>query len=254
MRWLLIVLLAINIIYLGREIDREARLQIADQARLPSLPATADRLKLLEEMDEKPAIRGPYRDDNGDGGGRDTGIELSVPDDLLSDLPDIIPATPARQAGTATGSCYRYGPLPDENSLAELEAWFESRRSATQVRFTEEPGIRMFWIYLAPRESRELALEVLEEMKSRGIEDYRLINRGNLENAISLGLFSSRQAVDARLQILEEKGYIPVVVPYTNVKRVYWLDIQASSMAASEVQEGIPAKYTVQAVNCPDVF
>jgi hypothetical protein len=92
-------------------------------------------------------------------------------------------------------------------------------------------------------------------MQGKGIGDYRLINRGDLENAISLGLFSSREAVDARLRELQEKGYVPVVVPYQDMKKTYWINIEVISdtILTDALQSEYPAKYTSVPINCDAV-
>ena len=99
------------------------------------------------------------------------------------------------------------------------------------------------------------ATYTLEEMEARGLGDYRLISRGDLENAISLGLYSSREAVDRRLEELGEKGYVPVVVPYGEVNRIYWLDVRvpAGSPAMAGMYTEYPAKYESVPVNCSDI-
>ena len=70
---------------------------------------------------------------------------------------------------------------------------------------------------------------MLQDLRERGIRDYRLISRGSLENAVSLGLYSSQSAVNKRLSELKQQGYKPIVVPYTNAGQIYWLDIRVAS-------------------------
>ncbi len=255
MKWFFITLLTINVIYLGWELDRETKLELAGQSPALSVPESAGRLRLISEMPTPPESRQTYSNGSAGNNVADIGIELAVPDELLVELPDILLA--GRSGSHTDDTCYRYGPIPDDSSARSLNEWFDSRQLLTQVRFTEEPGLRMFWIYLAPVESRESALEVLREMRNKGIEDYRLINRGDLENAISLGLFSSREAVDARLRVLGEKGYIPVVVPYTNAKKIYWIDVLVPPDRSDIIPEAagdIPARHVSAMISCLDIF
>ena len=69
-------------------------------------------------------------------------------------------------------------------------------------------------------------METIKSIREKGIRDYRLISQGNLQNAISMGLFSSQASVNKRLRELEKKGYKPIVVPYSDGKRAYWVDAQ----------------------------
>jgi hypothetical protein len=182
----------------------------------------------------------------------DTGGVPLEADQLVAELPDIQVTGIDNLAAAA--SCYRYGPIPDEELIKGLQDWFRSRNASTSLRATEERGSHMFWVYLAPPPSRESALAMLEDMKNRGIGDFRLITRGNMANAISLGLFASREAVDARLRELREKGYVPVVVPYPNVRKVYWLDtrIPDASPAMQQMYEGHPSKFASVPVSCDE--
>src|SRR5690606_32898244 len=84
---------------------------------------------------------------------------------------------------------------------------------------------RLFWVYLAPQ-SAEQARADLEELRRRGIEDIQLVRRAGLENAISLGVFSTQAAVNRRLAEIEEQGYQPVVVPRTEATALHFLGVR----------------------------
>lgn len=87
------------------------------------------------------------------------------------------------------------------------------------------------------------------------MRDYRLISKGDLGNAVSLGLFSSQEAVNARLLELREKGFQPVVVPYSNVQRFYWLDVRVPAVPGilEEVFDGYPSRYSSVPVQCSEI-
>ena len=244
MRWILVLLLLANVLYLGFEMDRETHLRVERTRDRGSVPASAPELRLLGELAEPPPAR--RADAAGEAVSREGGTT-----DLVAELPEIQVSDGGMLAGA---SCFRFGPVPAEDLAAGLRDWFRSRDGTASISSTEAPSRRMFWIYLAPQQSRENALALLEEMKAKGVGDYRLINRGNLENAISLGLYSSREAVDRRLEELGEKGYVPVVVPYADASRVYWLDVSvpAGSAAMARMYDELPAKYESVPVNCGD--
>ncbi|MEX2353866.1 MAG: SPOR domain-containing protein [Gammaproteobacteria bacterium] len=250
MRWLFVLLLVTNLVYLGWELDREAGIEIQKSMPVRMIPSSAQRLQLLSETQELPELREQGNTERIEVFPDSPTAELVRMDELVSELPDIQLAD-ARET-LDPSSCFRLGPLADEALAGELYQWFHSRDALPRIQYTEEPGARLFWIYLAPQVSREDALAVLDEMQSKGIGDYRLINRGDLENAISLGVFSSREAVDARLAELEAKGYVPVVVPYTDIKQVYWLHVEVvdNTAVAEEMWQADPARYDPIPVNC----
>jgi len=253
MRWVFVILLVLNIIYFGWELDLETRFEVQNSRSAVLIPPAVKQLQLISELKTPPETRELMDTESVTTVAAESAeLELMVPapDQLVAELPDILLAEVDNIV--STNSCYRYGPMLEEQLVIGLHDWFRSRNAQARIHFTEEQGANMFWIYLTPQQSRENALAVLEEMKNKGIGDYRLISRGELVNAISLGLFSSREAVDARLMELQEKGYVPVIVPYSDVKNIYWLDVQlaGTSAAMEEMFNGYPAKFASVPVAC----
>jgi hypothetical protein len=254
MKWFFIFLLLFNVIYLGWEMDREARLKFTNAASRLEIPVTAKRLLRVSEMPSPPAARstedtvevtGSIQQDEESG-------QFVAPEELVMDMPDMRLAVPADKAAE---SCFTFGPLAEMRQVQGLVDWFNSRAAWTQTRHSDKKGRQLFWIYLAPTESRESAMALLENLKDRGIRDYRLINRGSLENAVSLGLFSSQSAVNKRLSELKQKGYKPVVVPYTNADQIYWLDVKVTPDTGiiDEMYSGYPGQFKSVPVRCETI-
>lgn len=253
MRWIFILLLILNVVYFGWELDRETAIRYKQASSVLSVPASARRLQLISELPRPPELR--IIDTGEDNPVEALDLDSSQPVDtgLVADLPDIQLADTATML--ASYSCYRFGPVLDEQLAISLQDWFVARSTVAQTSYTEDPGKQLYWIYLAPQPSRENAMAVLDEMQRKGVGDFRLINRGDLQNAISLGLFSSREAVNARLEELKEKGYVPVVVPYANIKRIYSVDVRipdASGLAA-EISSGYPARFESVTLDCGQI-
>ena len=97
---------------------------------------------------------------------------------------------------------------------------------------------RFFWVYLEPT-TDEAAQANLDDLRNRGVTDYMLIRRGELKNAISLGLFRSQDSVNRRLAEMSEKGYKPVVVPKFETTEKFWLAAQLA--AGNEDSLDIPS-------------
>jgi hypothetical protein len=254
MKWLFILLLLVNVIYLGWELDRETKIRVSNYTTAYSIPDSAKKLQLISEMQNLPEIRNTRAPDGDDMSNiPEPEMDLTTTEDLVADLPEIV-LNDADDINSNV-ACFRYGPIPDENMVKGLYDWFRSRDVLARIQFIEDQSSQMFWIYLAPQQSRETALAVIAEMQSKGIGDFRLINRGDLENAISLGLFSSRDAINNRLRELNDKGFVPIVVPYADVNRIFWLNIKMTTAAAvaDEIYSGFPAKYESIPVNCDDI-
>lgn len=251
MRWIFILLLVANVVYFGWELDRETGIRHRQAASVLPVPASAQQLKLLEELSEPPEPRtiDTGMDDVAMTEPGEPGLPVG---ELVTDLPEI--NMTAADTTIVTYTCYHYGPLMDEDQMLTLQQWFTARNATSESAYVEEQGKQLFWIYLAPQPSRENAMAILDEMQKKGIGDFRLINRGDLQNAISLGLFSSREAVNNRLEELKEKGYVPVVVPYADVKKVYTLDVKIADTSGllAQLPDAYPARYESTLVPCKD--
>jgi len=256
MRWLFLVFLVCNVLYFGWQLDMDISMHARNVSNALPVPPTVTRLSLIREMANPPRERSTQDTITTVNGGataqgRDTLPSPAV--ELVQDLPDIHPAGPSSQL--AKSYCFTYGPLPEQTQATGLNDWFHSRHVGTRVRHTDGQNREFFWIYLAPQESREGAMEVLQELRIKGVSDYRLVRRGNLVNAISLGVFSSQSAVNKRLAEMQSKGYKPVVVPYSGVKRVYWVDVKLESLSGNleDIFSGYPSRFNSVPVKCDEI-
>ncbi|MEE9551673.1 MAG: SPOR domain-containing protein, partial [Gammaproteobacteria bacterium] len=114
---------------------------------------------------------------------------------------------------------------------------------------------QLFWIYLAPLKSRESAVAAIEDLKKKGIRDFRLINTGDLRNAISLGLFSTQAAVNRRLNELKNKGYQAIIIPYRDAKVIYWIDVKLVNQqnVLNDMLTDVPSRFNSVPVNCSEI-
>ena len=64
-----------------------------------------------------------------------------------------------------------------------------------------------FWVYISPRPSLEDAQKKADELKALGITDFFVVNDGSQwSRSVSLGLFSTREAAQRRLEALRQQG------------------------------------------------
>lgn len=69
------------------------------------------------------------------------------------------------------------------------------------------------WVYIPPLENLDAARKRAKQVADMGIDDYFVVNNGSKwQNAVSLGIFSSREAADRRLAELRAKGVRSAVV------------------------------------------
>jgi hypothetical protein len=262
MKWLFILLLLTNAIYFGWELDRQTKMEVSSRSSLPQLPKQAEKLKFLTELDALPALRQVVVDEQvdhipylnpADPESAEEQEDDRTETELVAQLPDI--GISARQNSLGQGACFSFGPIADETQANGLRDWFASFGGLAQLRHRDEQGRQLFWVYLAPQDSRQEAMDTIRSFQEKGIRDFRLIVKGNMQNAISMGLFSSQAAVNSRLKELQKNGYKPVVVPYSDGKRAYWVDAKLSVDEAilDKVFNDYPSRFNSVPVKCTEI-
>ena len=273
MKWLFIILLAVNLIYLGWEIDRQTTMDMAQGQGALIIPPHVKKLVMLKELPSPPLPRrvpeemtgdktapddiktGGEKSVSGDSSPADVMIEEKFARELVAQLPDISVTGPAYTLGNDTPMCFSFGPFPDDRQDKALKAWFEERHVLVQQRSEKDKENQLFWIYLAPRESLGGAMQAIADLKKKGIKDYRLIETGDLRHAISLGLYSTQASVNKRLNELNDKGYQPIVVPYREANVIYWLDVKLVKQrdVLNRMFLDYPSRYNSVPVSCSEI-
>ncbi|MGH8119378.1 MAG: SPOR domain-containing protein [Gammaproteobacteria bacterium] len=266
MKWIFIFLLVANLVYLGWEVDRQTAMDRAHDDAL-AIPPHARKLVLLKELPAPPPLRGPKEETVETGGAGattpgeeaaqtngtgDVRIEDNFIKELIAKLPDIRPGGSGGIPQMQGDMCFSYGPFPDAQQTKDLLAWFEERQVSVQQRPEKSSENQLYWIYLAPQDSLGDAKRTIEELKSKGVSDYRLIETGDLRNAISLGLFSTQALVNKRLNELRNKGYRPIVVPYREANIIYWVDVKLANQqnVLNQMFTEYPAHFNSVPVEC----
>ena len=253
MKWFVVALVFLNAAFFGWAYNERIKVELANEDFTLRYPDTEPpRLMLLSETPLPPGTA------PGEGslpaaiGGARAVQELPTEvrefsEDVTRLLADVEPAK--------GDICISFGPIVMQQQAQILFEWARERALDARERFTEEQNREFFWIYLAPSQSGDVLSQTIRDLESKGIQDYRLISRGNLKNAISLGLFAFRWEVEARVRDLSSKGYHPLVVPYRDTGRLYWIDARFnSSVLVDELLATSPASgYSKENVACETV-
>lgn len=228
MKWLVYFLLLANVAFFAR--------QYQQMSNAPPPPPQAvrpydrvNRLLLMSETDttrlrarepvSKPAVTAAV----------ETPAETSFP----STAPEVIPVR----------SCYSIGPLKEASLIAAIRAWLVAMGGDPVLRVDELSELDRYWVYFPPLSSREEAVQQVERMRAQGIEDVIAVHSGDMENAISLGVFTQRRSLERRLQELEALGYDPVVLPRYSTEKASWLDVsfeQGGRLSPDEIAARFP--------------
>ncbi len=173
---------------------------------------------------------------------------------LLAPEPPSISARPVAGGGVASDHCVEIGPFPATKDADAIESWLTARATA-MLRIVQVVRKRkFFWVYLEPHNADE-AQAAVADLKRKGVHDYLLVQRGGLQNAISLGLFTTQEAVNRRLSEMSKQGYQPVVVPRIEVTEYEWLraNLSVGYTATDTLPREQLAGAAVQMIDCAKI-
>ena len=102
--------------------------------------------------------------------------------------------------------CLKLVDVPTDSAVALVDALAEKYPSF-RVQRTAQPGSASFWVYIPPLASRKEAESKAAELKKLNVPEFYIVQDGGPFNrAISLGVFSSKEAASSRLEQLRGKG------------------------------------------------
>jgi len=211
MKWIAIFFLLANVGYFGWQMNQRLD-HVVPASHQNVEPASSEPLVLLSELEELP----PLRQEN-----------VITEIEGTESLPVEADSQPAREMlpFNPEGTCLSIGPYESRNALETLSNWLQTQNMPSKERVEEIRTRERYWVYLEPQDA-VTAKAQLEELKNKGLSDYYMVSKGDMKNAISLGLFSSQDSVNRRFVELEREGYNPVVVPQHKISRVFWMDAQ----------------------------
>jgi hypothetical protein len=103
--------------------------------------------------------------------------------------------------------------------------------SRLSARRTEE--VANWWVYMPPQGSRQGALRKAGELKALGVEDYFIVgDESEWRWALSLGVYRTAEAAQARLEALRSQGVRSAAVsPRETVVPKVWLQMKGVDAA-----------------------
>jgi len=118
--------------------------------------------------------------------------------------------------------CWAVGPYPVELDAKHLYARMLAMDIPAKVSTRSEVIKEEFWVYLPPLANRKQAIRKLKELQKRKVDSF-VITEGELENGISLGLFTKQASVDRLVEKLKKKNINADVRPLTRTRNQYWV-------------------------------
>ncbi|MDA0791351.1 MAG: hypothetical protein O2780_18075 [Proteobacteria bacterium] len=136
---------------------------------------------------------------------------------------DEIVNNPLVSTNVGDGQCEALGPFLDIVSSQEVLERLSALDGVPVLRAVDQPtGEYDFRVMLAPAVSLEEAFRKLRELQNQKIDSY-VITKGRDALAISLGVFSTREAADSAEARFQRDGYDARIRAIERVDRRYWL-------------------------------
>lgn len=147
---------------------------------------------------------------------------------------------PRGQSEPTSASCYTIGPLP--TLLAQQRAVDRLRSFSSEIaaRQTMADSDRGWWVYL-PTNSRNEALAMTRRLAERGVEDYYVVAGGDLENAVSVGLYENIENARQRQRQIRAMGFDAQLEVRRENAPQFWVDYRV------EPGESPPWRFIVRA-------
>lgn len=229
MKWVILCLVLVNAAFFGWQLSRDRNVVTSGESAPPATNAAmVNRLLLVSEVElgvlrqrrNVPPTQAPLQAEP-TSPARMADAEQETPSVALGEIL-AMPVESDRE-------CYTIGPLNNEDDISALSAWFNAQGSQATLRADERREVVSTWVFLPPLESREAADARVGEMQASNIDDIFVIPRGDMANAISLGLYSQDESLQRRITQLEERGFTPSLLPRYRTATASWFDVTASA-------------------------
>lgn len=173
---------------------------------------------------------------------------------LLSEMAEQ-PAERVVSEPVQPGICWLAGPFSDPDLAKDIRARMQALDILATGKTTQRLVKTEYWVYLPPEPNREKAMRKLRELQKRNIDSF-VVTDGELENAISLGLFSKEESVQAVAKSLKAKGYQPQTKTLERTRETYWVmaSHESNAQLMDKTRERIAGNDDVkwQQIRCED--
>lgn len=189
MKWVFMSLISLNLLIMvifWRDMN-----SIADYQTKASMTLLGDSIVLLTESDISPS---------------------GVIEKSLTNLPR-----------GALSQCYVVGPFNDRDDArfmgVRADALGYQSRLLNMVTSVENDS----WVYIPPLSNRQHSLQLLNELKERGVDGY-ILTQGEMSEGISLGLFNNKQSAEELNNKVRELGYDSMIKRVDRGVKAMWLE------------------------------
>lgn len=163
--------------------------------------------------------------------------------------PEVVPpAEAAPVPPTAVPAvCLRFGPFSDVQARDRVRQSLDAAGSRVNAHGAPATAARGWKVFLPVQPSRDAALALAERLKTAGVQDLFVMNKGEETNSIALGRFSNEAGARRRLTELQGKGFSAQLEPVGASPAQLWLD---AHLAQPDMRESLAKLAPSQVLNC----
>lgn len=137
-------------------------------------------------------------------GGGETPVQQQISPEKIKVLVEG-PQAPVKPA-KAPAACVEWGPFAG-NEMTRAEAALAALALGDRLSQKSVERAVGYWVYIPPLKTKQDADKKIGELRARNVTDYFLVQDSpKWRNAISLGIFSTREAAESYLAELKDKG------------------------------------------------
>jgi len=140
--------------------------------------------------------------------GAGEGVRLSQqvqPEKISLLTPQQVAALGPAKVSALADVCVEWGPLSEGERTRALAA-LEPLDLARLISQKKTEMIANYWVFIPPAANKAAADRRVEELKAQGVRDVAVVDAGPQRLAISLGVFRTEEAANARLAALQAGG------------------------------------------------
>jgi len=134
-------------------------------------------------------------------------------------------------------TCFTLGPFKNESDAGQMYKALRKLEVAVEQRLVERRIPRGYWVYLPPLKSYSAARRKVQELEAMGLDDMYIMGKGEMKNAISLGLFKRKSTATERFNQVRRLDPSTVMRPQHKTVKEKWLDLAVDSQDTDKVAD-----------------
>lgn len=177
-------------------------------------------------------------------GSNDPGASVGV--SSVSGIDDAVPATQESyglEVASPAESCGVFGPVEDEALSQAIANTLKNSGMEVSIRIDTEERVQGYWVMIPPLNTRREAVEVVRRLEAEGVTDVMRFFKGEMRNAISLGMYNRRRNAENRRRSIASKGFAAEVRARTRETQLRSIDYRAKGESAGQVVRDIRIQY-----------